>query len=456
MEDNKKQKNNNRRKIIIITAIIILIIAITSIAVILIFKPNGIKEKIEQDKLQDKLQEERENIFNQFVEKYKADGLILHDLKFKQNSSEIAAGIYQGNTTEVEYNWDKYGIDEQTYKLLEIHNRESVETMKVLYGAPYSIVEKNVFRVDNLMDSSQKDYPSLEAAVMKSRWEGYKYNWKSEQYIPYIKNRINEQIDSLKRAYKIDFTPTEEQMKELIEQYYKCDFYGEKFNEFLISKGWVAKEDLEQKITDSEPNTEENTDNESIENDLEDEIINDTEYDYNTNNSNSNDSYTYNNQEQEKNIEMPNLVGLSKSQAEQKLKELGIPYNISSITSFSKDKVFYQSVSAGTSKTKSQFGTVTLKAYRKVGQVSAYINISSSNYNGQNIKVIVNGKECKDMYGNKVFNGEYSVMTFANNPNISVEIYIDDALVKSQNINLDEISEKNEISSNEISATINI
>lgn len=178
-------------------------------------------------------------------------------------------------------------------------------------------------------------------------------------------------------------------------------------------------------------------------------------------NSNNNDYNDYsnngnNNQPQEKNIQMPNVIGMSTSQAEQKLNELGIAYNISSITSLSKDNVFYQSVSAGTSKPKSQFGTVTLKAYRKVTQVSANITISSSNYNGKTIKVLINGKECKDMMGNTTFNGKYSVMTYVNNPNVSIEVYIDNSLVKSQSINLDQISEKNGTSSNEISATINI
>ena len=178
-------------------------------------------------------------------------------------------------------------------------------------------------------------------------------------------------------------------------------------------------------------------------------------------NSNNNDYNDYsnngnNNQPQEKNIQMPNVIGMSTSQAEQKLNELGIAYNISSITSLSKDNVFYQSVSAGTSKPKSQFGTVTLKAYRKVTQVSANITISSSNYNGKTIKVLINGKECKDMMGNTTFNGKYSVMSYVNNPNVSVEVYIDNSLVKSQSINLDQISEKNGTSSNEISTTINI
>lgn len=180
---------------------------------------------------------------------------------------------------------------------------------------------------------------------------------------------------------------------------------------------------------------------------------------YGNDNSGSNGNDNYNNQPQqpqEKNIEMPNVVGMSVSQAEQKLNSLGIPYNVSSITSLSKDNVFSQSVPSGTSKPKSQFGTVTLKAYRKVSQVSAYINISSSNYNGQTIKVVVNGKECKDMMGDTTFNGKYSVMTFVNTPNVSVEVYIDNSLVKSQSINVDQISEKNGNSSNEVSTTINI
>lgn len=193
------------------------------------------------------------------------------------------------------------------------------------------------------------------------------------------------------------------------------------------------------------------------------QISNSENSNYRQNNNSNNNDYNYdsnnngnNNQQQEKNIQMPNVIGMSTSQAEQKLNELGIAYNISSITSLSKDNVFYQSIAAGTSKPKSQFGTVTLKAYRKVSQVSANITVSSSNYNGKTIKVLINGKECKDMMGNTTFNGKYSVMSYVNNPNVSVEVYIDNSLVKSQSINLDQISEKNGTSSNEISTTINI
>lgn len=200
----------------------------------------------------------------------------------------------------------------------------------------------------------------------------------------------------------------------------------------------------------------------------------------NSNNSNSNNSSTSNNQGNynennykestnntnistdnneksvEKIIEMPNLIGLNIAQAEQKLKELGISYNISYITSFNQDSVFYQSISAGT--IKSQFETINIKAYKKVNQVSAIVNITSNNssYTGKTIKVVIDGKQCTDMMGNSTFNGSYSAMKFVNNPDVSIEIYIDDILVKSQNINLDEVANKNNISANEINVKISI
>ncbi len=259
MEDQSNKKTNKKKIIMIVVAFIILI---TVIVIILLLKQKNTKEIINAQSAQEeielgeknRLQEERENTFKQFVASYMADGLTLYDLKFKENTSQIIAGIYQGTTTEMQYNWDKQGIDEQTYKLLEIHNKESLKTMKVLYGPPYSMVEKTIFRVDDIISSTKEDYSSLETAVVNTCWEGFKYNWKGQEFISYIKSTINEKIDSLTRTYKIEFTPTEEQMNELIQQYYQKNIYGEKFNEFLINKGWISKEDLVKKESEIEEN----------------------------------------------------------------------------------------------------------------------------------------------------------------------------------------------------------
>lgn len=180
------------------------------------------------------------------------------------------------------------------------------------------------------------------------------------------------------------------------------------------------------------------------------------ESNYNESINNANSAIKNNEQYVEKSIEVPNLIGLSVSQAEQKLNELGILYDITYVTSFTKDEVFYQSVPAGTVKNKSD--TINIKAYKKVNQVSAFANITSTNssYMNKDIKVIIDGKQCSDMMGNTTFSGSYSAMKFVNNPNITVEIYIDDSLVKSQDFNLDEIANKNNISSNEITFEINI
>lgn len=176
----------------------------------------------------------------------------------------------------------------------------------------------------------------------------------------------------------------------------------------------------------------------------------------NASNSNTNNNTTNNVPQTIPTITMPNLIGLTLAQAEQKLSELGVKYNTKMITSLSKENVFYQSIPAGTNKTANEYGTVIIKSYKKVNQVNAKINVvnSSANteYNGKIVKLLVNNKELTG-----TFNGNsYLGTTDINTTNVVVKVYIDNKLLKTQDFNINSILEVNENISSSISITINV
>lgn len=174
----------------------------------------------------------------------------------------------------------------------------------------------------------------------------------------------------------------------------------------------------------------------------------------NNNSSNNNNNDSNSQEETETTITMPNLIGLTTKQAEQKLLDLGIQYKVKTITSLTKENVFYQSVSAGTNKTAREYGVITIKTYNKLSTVNAFFTVNSSNnsYIGKPIKVVFNDEQSSGTFGNTGYFGSF----FIKQPNVSVKVYIDDVLVKSQEINLDKIAETDEISSKDIGVTINI
>lgn len=169
------------------------------------------------------------------------------------------------------------------------------------------------------------------------------------------------------------------------------------------------------------------------------------------------ESENENNIEQPKpTVTMPNLIGLDITQSEKKLTELGLKYNVKLITSLSDNTVFYQSVQADTNKTASEYEIIIIKCYKKVEQVETKVNVVNSSNNAdyieKDIKLVINNKEL-----NGTFNGNsYIGTSTVNIPNVLVEIYIDNILVKSQDFNLDSIAKSNESSSTSVSLTVNI
>ena len=97
-----------------------------------------------------------------------------------------------------------------------------------------------------------------------------------------------------------------------------------------------------------------------------------------------------------------------------------------------------------------------IKAYKKVNQVEAKVNVvntsGNADYNGKTIKLIINGTELNGTFNGSSFLGTSTISI----PNISVKVYIDSALVKSQDFNFDNLSKANENTTSSISVTVNI
>lgn len=179
------------------------------------------------------------------------------------------------------------------------------------------------------------------------------------------------------------------------------------------------------------------------------------------NSNNNNTSNSTNNSSSETTLKaptitMPNLIGLSKTQAEQKLIELGLKYTTKIVTSLSKDNVFYQSVPAGTNKTASEYGTITLKTYKKASQIEVKVNVKNTSnneeYKGKNIKVVINNKEVTDIFNGVSYLGKASVST----SNVSIKVYIDNVLIKSQSGDINSSLEKSDKELSFIDMTVTI
>ena len=150
---------------------------------------------------------------------------------------------------------------------------------------------------------------------------------------------------------------------------------------------------------------------------------------------------------QSKSITMPNLIDLTLAEAEDKLNELGIPFIVEKTNSLSSDNVYYQSISAGTNKTVDEFGTITIKSFQKVTalvRVTVKNSDDSKKYElvGKSIKVVLNGQANEDNY----FNGESVSRVFSNitTPNITIQVYIENELIKSQDFNIEELVQTSE------------
>ena len=324
---------------------------------------------------------------------------------YKQN--EIFPRYAGCTTTRQEYVWDtKYGLPEYT---LEYFKRSELNTLIAIQGQPYQTVTEYSI-LDLTSESSIKGTYSNKSQA--------KEKLGLEEATDEPKIDTEETIDESKTTTEKPVDTTENTTTE--------ELKSNNNNETTESKN--EKPNTSTTSKDNSSSSKTNTSS-------------------NETNNKSNDTSESQEQPTVKNVTMPNLVGLTRSQAESKLNELGISFTVEKTNSLSKDTVFSQSVASGTSKPISEYGTITIKTYEKVSAI-VRVNVkntdSSKKYElvGKPVKVVLNGQSNEDSY----FNGESTSRNFLDitTPNITVQVYVDNELVKTQEFNIEELVQKSE------------
>ena len=163
-----------------------------------------------------------------------SDGLLLY------SRMEIFP-MYLGVTmTETEYAWDSTGLPESALGLL---TSEEKTTMAMVYGPAYKQVEKYAILKMNtkLDDPTVGKYSSKESAKSALKLE-------EATDEPIIETEESKEIASMKQRvsfldsyYDLNFTPTDEQMQEIIEVSNTADnFDNDALLEFILEKGWAT------------------------------------------------------------------------------------------------------------------------------------------------------------------------------------------------------------------------
>ena len=170
-------------------------------------------------------------------------------------------------------------------------------------------------------------------------------------------------------------------------------------------------------------------------------------------NNNYNNSDSTNNQAQENDVEMPNLIGLSLTEASNKLNSLGIKYQVQSVATLTKpETIISQSIPVGTKKS-NIYTSVVIKVYKKVSSnVTVEVKLvgnteeskalyNESNHSGVKGKVIFNGQESnKTLY----HGGEKFYFDNVTSSTATIQVYIKDKLMTTKTVNLEDIMvEKN-------------
>ena len=142
---------------------------------------NSSKQLSNENNKQD-LQKQRELAFEEILKKMEQKNFILHDVKFKENSSEILSAIIEQETVENKYNWDATGIPEESYSLLDSQHKQTITSV---YGPAFTAVKSVTFMVITPSSNGEiykilerEQDTSLESLINNSEWEGYKYSWK--------------------------------------------------------------------------------------------------------------------------------------------------------------------------------------------------------------------------------------------------------------------------------------
>ena len=188
--------------------------------------------------------------------------------------------MYLGVTiTETEYTWDSIGLPESALGLL---TSEEKTTMSMINGPAYKQVEKYAiieFHTESNDPTIVGKYSSKEDAKSALKLE----EATDEPIIETEESKevagIEQMIGFLNSYYDLNFTPTDEQMQEIIEFSNSTDdFNNDTLLEFILQKGWATSGTGEIDNISESSGTTSNSNNSSSNN--------------NNTNKNSNDSNT--------------------------------------------------------------------------------------------------------------------------------------------------------------------
>ena len=150
--------------------------------------------------------------------------------------------MYLGvTTTEMEYAWDSIGLPEDALGLL---TSEEKTTMAMVNGPAYRNVKKYTIAEFNTATNNPKivgKYSSKEDAKSALKLE----EATDEPIIETEESKevagIEQMIGFLNSYYDLNFTPTDEQMQEIIEFSNSTnEFNNDTLMEFILQKGWTA------------------------------------------------------------------------------------------------------------------------------------------------------------------------------------------------------------------------
>lgn len=190
--------------------------------------------------------------------------------------------MYLGvTTTEMEYAWDSIGLPEDALGLL---TSEEKTTMAMVNGPAYRNVKKYTIAEFNTATNNPKivgKYSSKEDAKSALKLE----EATDEPIIETEESKevagIEQMIGFLNSYYDLNFTPTDEQMQEIIEFSNSTnEFNNDTLMEFILQKGWTASG------TGTVDNSSENSNSETTSN------LNNSSSNNKNTNKNSNDSNT--------------------------------------------------------------------------------------------------------------------------------------------------------------------
>lgn len=175
----------------------------------------------------------------------------MSNIKYKNEDTGDSSLLYErmnifpmylgATTTEMEYAWDSIGLPEDALGLL---TSEEKTTMAMVNGPAYRNVKKYTIAEFNTATNNPKivgKYSSKEDAKSALKLE----EATDEPIIETEESKevagIEQMIGFLNSYYDLNFTPTDEQMQEIIEFSNSTDeFNNDTLMEFILQKGWTA------------------------------------------------------------------------------------------------------------------------------------------------------------------------------------------------------------------------